>query len=65
MFGSNLQPAVPTVYHVDLRARFNIGDELGVLTRSAEDTGWLNDLIAFPRRSTRFSSSGNICGGFL
>ena len=65
MFGSNLQPAVPTVHHVDLRARFNIGDELGVLTGSAEDTGGLNDLVAFPGRSDRFSCSGNICGGFL
>ena len=31
VFGPNLQPAVPTVYHVNLRSRFNIGDELGVL----------------------------------
>ena len=50
VFGSNLQPAVPTVYHVDLRARFNIGDELGVLAGSAKDTGWLNDFVAFPNR---------------
>jgi hypothetical protein len=50
VFGSNLQPAVPTVYHVDLGARFNIGDELGVLAGSAKDTGWLNDFVAFPRR---------------
>jgi len=50
VFGSNLQPAVPTVYHVDLRARFNIGDELGVLAGSAKDTGWLNDFVAFPSR---------------
>ena len=51
MFGSNLQPAVPTVYHVDLRSGFNIGDELRVLARSAKDAGWLNDFVAFPSRS--------------
>ena len=56
VFGSNLQPAVPTVYHVDLSARFNIGDELGVLAGSAEDTGWLNDFVAFPNRR------GNLAG---
>ena len=50
VFGSNFQPAVPTIHHVNLRARFNIGDELRVLAGSAKDTGWLNDLVAFPSR---------------
>jgi hypothetical protein len=59
VFGSNLQPAVPTVYYVDLRARFNIGDELGVLAGSAKDTGWLNDFVALPNRRGNLAGWGN------
>ena len=50
VFGSNLQPAVPTVHHVNLHPGFNIGDELGVLAGSAKNAGWLNDFVAFPHR---------------
>ena len=59
MFGSNLQPAVPTVYYVDLRPGFNIGDELGVLAGSAKDTGWLNDFVALPNHRRNLAGWGN------
>ena len=65
IFGANLQPAVPTVYHVNLRAGFNIGDELRVLARSAKNAGWLNDLVAFPTVEKAFRKRQGVVVGLL
>ena len=59
MFGANLQPTVTTVHHVNLRPGFNIGDELGVLARSAKNAGWLNDFVAFPNCRGSFAGWDN------